>query len=421
MPTVETPQDKSITATMALEVQWQQEVPAQVGETPGIIVVEPVGNPVWVLPTEIAPFKVMANRLMEYKVAVASDALEGAVVLSEPTLARWHGDVMDPKCPCLTVIFYLKNRGWRPVDRAVIHDSTDIGEMDGAEAIKFRSYFQCLVVVDRVMPLTSRLPSREPVPYYRLLLSGTAAEPGWPAKDLQLILNGVLRKRGKKTELLPIEGREAESLDPDGIICPGPELPAEPAPPKKSGGPKRQRLDDPVAQERDPVPLAPSGGGGGGPPGAHGEPPGVVPDPLPVPAPIGDDPDGFMPGPELPAEPPAKKQKIEGVFSDGLDGAKIMYKLYPDPHNVEKTYPNYTLQCPRPGCKGCTKVKGETPGNTKRHGVLEPIAYLHAWIPCRDAKGVKTHRNCDPTPEEVDAYVARNRDRLQELYERLRG
>ena len=421
MPTIETPRDVSVTATLALEVQWEQTVPGQVGGTIGEVVVVPVGDPVWVLPRAIAPMQHMANNLMEYKRVAESSATEGALVLAEPELARWKGDVMDPKCPVLSVIHYLKNRGWKPVDAPVIHDRVEVGPFDATEAIKFRAYLQCLVVQQRIMPLTTRFPSREPINYYKVLLAGGKAEPGMPAKDLTLVLNGLLRRKGKRTELLPIEDRPVEVLDPDGIICPGPVHAEQPGPSKKRSGVKRQRLSGPEGPpEPEPQPLPPVGPIDPDPSGAPGGPPGVVDPPPLSPAPVEDDPDGIAGGAPAIPEPQAKqKQKLGGDFLPALDGATIRFQPYPDPE-TGKVYANYTLKCPRPDCVGCVKTKGDTPANTRKHGHLEPLAFVHAWIQVRDPRGIKTHRNTNPSEAEVATYANERRDELQDLYDFLR-
>ena len=193
MPTIATPRDVSVTASMALEVQWLQRTTTP-SRGPNVgAEVEPVGEPVWVTPRSIAPFTALANSLMEFKTVRESEFSDGIVVLAEPERACYKGSVLDQACPVLCVIHYLKNRGWVPVNHPMIHDTPNVGRFDGTEAIRYRGYFQCLVALERTFPLTSRLPSREPVAYYRLLLAGQAA-----AKELQLALNAQLRKKGKK-------------------------------------------------------------------------------------------------------------------------------------------------------------------------------------------------------------------------------
>jgi len=258
-------------------------------------------------------------------------------------------------------------------------------------------------------------------PLLQIAFGGHSGRGGAAGTGIAGHFKWCLAEKGKKTELLAIEDHKAESLDPDGIICPGPEQPEEPAPPKKSGGPKRQQLGDREAPpKRGPVPLPPGGGGEGGAPDPSGEPTVHGPDPIPLPGPT-EDPDGIMAGPVVETEPPRKRQRIGGEFSPGLDGAMILFQDYPDPHDPSKRYLNYTLRCPRPECRNCTKVKGESVKNTKRLGVLEPLAFLHAWIAKDFAKEGKSHRNTDPAPQDVDAYFAHRQDDLQELYDRLRA
>ena len=50
--------------------------------------------------------------------------------------------------------------------------------MDGREASHMKSYFIVLWEIDRCLPLTSYIPSDEPILFYDLLLEGLNVQPG---------------------------------------------------------------------------------------------------------------------------------------------------------------------------------------------------------------------------------------------------
>ena len=51
---------------------------------------------------------------------------------------------------------------------------------------------------------------------------------------------------------------------------------------------------------------------------------------------------------------------------------------------------------------------------TKRAGLIEPLAFLYAWLDCDIVPG-KTHGTSDPTVENVLAYAASHRQELEAL------
>ena len=87
-------------------------------------------------------------------------------------------------------------------------------------------------------------------------------------------------------------------------------------------------------------------------------------------------------------------------------------------HNCIKadgsSYENWRFRCAQP-CN-CERTMGLGARNIARHGVLEPLAFLHVWalMPPDAEKGhVKTH----PTAAQVAAFLTDNRAQLQEIYD----
>ena len=185
------------------------------------------------------------------------------------------------------------------------------------------------------MPLTSQLPSRECIAYYKLLLHGAAAEPGKSAKEYQLVLNNVLKtKKGKMIEIPALEDDPTEAA-PYGIIVPGPEVP--PVPPRKrpkaAPGPSRTHPGvakgsaagasapppGPIASLVPLPPLPPVGGG-------------IIagpPVPLQGASAVGG---GIIAGPPLAPAAPGKRRLLGRDWLPAMGGREMQYTDYVAPH-----------------------------------------------------------------------------------------
>ena len=102
------------------------------------------------------------------------------------------------------------------------------------------------------------------------------------------------------------------------------------------------------------------------------------------------------------------------MYLPAVGGGECSYQEYSSAAGV--TYKNWSFLCPKcPKSDGCKKTRGVGPYSTKRHGDLEPLAFLHAWrdvaVPCG-----KTHRHISPSAEEIDAEIVRNRDAFKDLH-----
>ena len=425
MPSIATPLDTSSVASLAWEVQYETPVTIEPGEAAvpaGTSKVFADGDTEWVRPSSIASFTDLQDKLKVHH-EVRPDPEAGVLVLSDTHRAQPDIPIMSPKCPVLSIIQHCKRRGWRPTSARVVHTTEAIGDFDCQEAIKFREYLQCVASLPSCIPLTPEMPSRQPIAYYRLLLRGMRAVPNESAKTYQLALNTDLRKRGKQVELLPLEdavGEPLEDDDPDGIVVPGAaRIPK--AQPKRDQGPRVVR-DVPVVEPvcgGGPDPDPPVGmppticgrpGSSGGP---YHEEPAVIED--------GDDPDGIVAGPVgmAPRPPPRRAGAHENKdWKAGLFGSGVIYEEYRK--KDDSIYRNYTILCTKHVNPCCVKTKGRYEGNMRRHGELEPLAFLTAWLFCEPKPG-KTHANraSDPSDEMVDGIVRENADELQDLFQRL--
>lgn len=105
-----------------------------------------------------------------------------------------------------------------------------------------------------------------------------------------------------------------------------------------------------------------------------------------------------------------KKDFVPGVGGRG----EVYFELYTAPTMVS-AYGNWQFNCSNcPQGAGCTRTMGLGPRNTRRHGDLEPLAYLHAWHET-PPDPVKGHRKTNPRDEDVDNFFAHNHEELRAL------
>ena len=198
IPTVSSADEVFLTSSLAFEVQRLsvREHPDDDGEVPdNAIDVYADGDPEWTVPHHIGTFKEMISGARRW-MTVAKSSLRGCMILCDPEPVKITLNVLDDRCPVLSVIAHLKSQGWERVLKKCVHTSQAITQFDCQACVKCKPYFQCLVVLSKTLPLTSAIPSRECVSFYRLLLRGIQCEPGLPAANYQVILNTDRRARG---------------------------------------------------------------------------------------------------------------------------------------------------------------------------------------------------------------------------------
>ena len=176
MPTNETCDEVSQRARLALCVQ--EVVVKPVVDAGDQVIVFSNCNLVWKTWRDLGPFASVRNSLTSYQVAVGVDAQPGCIALSNPMVAIPDLPVTDLNCPTLMILDELRRRGWGAVRDVVDHTSTDVGVYEGTEAIRMKAYFIVVLQLDQCLPLTSSIPSNQPIAFYRLLLNGTSVEPG---------------------------------------------------------------------------------------------------------------------------------------------------------------------------------------------------------------------------------------------------
>ena len=335
---------------------------------------------------------------------------------------------MDDMCPTLCITHELKSLGWRALQKHAVVTTANVHQKicDGREAIRWKPYFQVLYSVDQCLPLTSKIPSGQPQKFYKILLRGERAEPGLSDKEYTVILNAILKKKGKPPvpadPPLPLPPPFALPLDDDeNFIADGPDEP------------------EPKAKAKAKAKAKGQGRGKGGKPDhdAWLAPPAIGPPPPPVRPPAPGSPlaitDGpvVVPGPAV-DPPPSDTETGSGIDDDGmiLDydestavNAKRVYKagvgdamVFFDKDYLDKGVPapNWILKCP---ChQGCYKSRKVSAASTRKFGAAEVLAYLHAWVPMEPrSRGGRppTHRCANPSQQMVKDYFESHRDELQ--------
>lgn len=111
------------------------------------------------------------------------------------------------------------------------------------------------------------------------------------------------------------------------------------------------------------------------------------------------------------AVPVAAAPREERGWKPALGEGKVCYKEY-RAFGVGDVYRNWIFSCPHHG-GSCQRTLGVVPRNTRHHGDLEPLAFLHVW---RDVPpGPQGHRKTNPKPEDVTAFFNAYQGELAEL------
>ncbi|CAK0911592.1 unnamed protein product [Prorocentrum cordatum] len=377
----------------------------------------------WVRPEAMAPNRSWYSSFFTW-VAGAS-AVPGCTRLSNKRAVENHLPLMDEACPTISICSALRGRGWKAVERRVEHGSAEVGEYDSFAAVKMKSYYQALLTLPACLPLASRIPSRQPILFYKLLLAGVRVEPGQG--------NESYLSRWKRVSGQP--GRDLAPLPPPSHppVCNGEDDDVF-APLMPSAGPVAKR------RKTQAVPIG-TGGANSGSAGAAAPPPPAVgghdgaqpaaaghggvaghaaggDDDVMVPAaagPHGVDALALVPVGAAAGPARARREAIR-PFSVGLDGVEVRYDDYVGPDPAASWSPNWMLKCPRH--PRCFKKRHVTERSTAKHGDIEPLAYLHAWISVEPEEG-KTHPQKNPPAADVDNFASLRGAEIAEVVRRV--
>ena len=424
-------------AALALQVvfedRWVPPGPVEMARPRAPFQASPSSDPVWVRPSTLGGLDNWYKCLFCWETCRSDQP--GCIVLQNPSHVRNTIPIMDETCPTICVCWALKKAGWIPVTRKCSHTTLALGAYDSFDAVRLKSYYQVLFKLPSYLPLTSSIPSREPVLFYKLLLRQQRVEPGLGHPEYKRIMNELVKSGSLP---LPLEWDDAaEQPEPildagdgtDDVIVPsGPIQPPQP---------KRRRVEQP------PGPCTRPGSSSDGLPKA---PPPLPPPPSEGPTPVAKAPPPVCPGPGVglgDGEPGVDDDIIvpsSGVGDDdapvapvprvplrhvgwvaGLPGYRVRFDPeYTTPKGVQFKA-NWQIKCVYPGCpRGCHKTRSVTDAFTAAAGDIEPLAYLHKWTET-PADENKTHGRTDPRQEEVVAMAEARRDAFQAVYNRIMG
>jgi len=395
----------------------------------GARLVFPETSPEWVAPVRIAHFNDWKRTLQRWTSYSKCAGAPGCLVLADMVAAKPRWPLTDERCPVLTIVDALEQRGWCPENRTVVHtDGTLV--YDGRSSTRMRWYFTLLLFkLIRCLPLSSNsIPSQECGSYYRVLLKDIAVDAGLGHKHYMKILNANRAARGK--DPLPLDMEDLGPAVPlpapprhegDTVMGLSPDRPKPKKHTRGGHGPIRPGSSGDGAPP-GPLPLPPplrGGAGGGGEPGPveDGLPPARPDPPPPVePPPLPPTPQDVVVGVPDEAEEtrrPHRRHDFEGTgWRDGLDGSRIRFTQYPN-LATGKTYSNWCINCVHPEC-GVGKTSGTTEEAVNRETWLRILATLHAWRPLHPAKrtGVVSGARWNPPKDEVEAYTREHREAL---------
>lgn len=157
----------------------------------------------------------------------------------------------------------------------------------------------------------------------------------------------------------------------------------------------------------------PSGSSGDPPPPPKAAPPKAAPPPPP---PLAEESDievfalGQSAAPKSSATSRRRGNAPKKEYIAAIGGGQVRYEDHV--HRDGTVYSNYHFLCPHHD--DCSRTMGLGPRNTKRHGPLEPLAFLHAW---RDLPpGEQGHRKT-PVPQAlVTAFFLEHETEMEAIW-----
>ena len=102
---------------------------------------------------------------------------------------------------------------------------------------------------------------------------------------------------------------------------------------------------------------------------------------------------------------------------ESIDGLIVRFTHYKT--KLGKSEPNWLMRC-RNCSSNCNKRRGATPAHEKNYGLIEPLAFLHAWhdMEWPTAPNKTTHALNNPSQEAVSRFAEDHREELLEVCQR---
>lgn len=414
--------------------------------------VYPSSDPYWCMPEDLANFGVLRQGLQLVQSVAPSEFDQCQSLSSFVKAVPKFASLLDKECPTILVLAALKRQGWRqdPSLRPLTHCSDNqhvrLCDSRGGPSIKF--YLQCLLDLPKSLGLTSRMPSNCRQSYYRCILLGRHVEASMTDRECRAALLGLPVEA--VAPMAPIEDGEVFELAAigdsedipapiadggDGIVLGGGVV--APLPKAKAKGKKKpvekgflplpaayvEPVVDPVVALVAPVlppaplvpppllpPLLPPGS-------APGSSTDVVlpigPPPLPPPAegPLENLEDVVVPAAVVvaPAAGPKRKRNWRACVAGP---GEIFMDVYSPV--VGPGYQNWIIRFFHD--KQWEKKRTINDQSTLLHGMIEPIAFLHAF---RDLiiDGSLTNVRGKPEPPQVAALVDLHRAEYVDIWQ----
>ena len=127
------------------------------------------------------------------------------------------------------------------------------------------------------------------------------------------------------------------------------------------------------------------------------------------------------PAPAPPAPPvgaaSARRQPKRRDYAPAIGGGFCFYEAYAG-GSSGNAYDKWIMTCPRH--EHCQKTRGVGAFSTRRHGELEPLAFLHAWRDMDVTPG-RTHLRCTPTQVATDHQMGEHMMAFAELNAEFRA
>jgi hypothetical protein len=348
-------------------------------------------DPQWLPYTEIGSFHNVQATLLTWQCR-ASDT-DCCIDLFGAAPARPTVPLEDAACPSLTICSALVERGWAPVFQTVVHRAVEPmrKQFDGRDPVGRKPYLQVVVSLDRFITLTSTIPSDQPLMFYRLLLLGQRVEPGLGHVEYKRIMSVV---DGTHDDKVPALGDGSANMalvddsDDGEVLVAGGVAPIEDArsgQTARAGVRARRRAPDSDTVSSDGRAAVCDGASSTSSSRSTSD-------------------DESSVSTKSSSASTDSAIVVGGVSSTATKwymlegGGKLKCERYTP--KDKPTYVRWILRCP--DHDHCFKKRSVSARTCARHGRLEPVAYLLAWLQMRVPDGHK-HNQLAPAAALVDA------------------